>query len=167
MDKAQQVYIGDAKKALVDAFVVEAGKTTEQLSKEAGRTSVKWLENISAEVGQLAWDGKETFYAIGKDKKSLVTIRNSAIAGTIKLNDMQLSAVTVDKSGAIWVVDKKKYRAVKLDDSGKVLMSLGSEGSGAGQFDSRPPLRYLLREWYSWQTVRITMCRYSGQTAYF
>ena len=136
VDKAQQVYIGDPKKALIDAFVVEAGKAKDILPKVAGRTSVKWLENIPAEAGQLAWDGKETIYAIGKDKKSLVIIRNSAVAGVIKLNDMQLSAVTLDKSGALWVVDKKNYRAVKLDESGKVLMSLGKEGSGAGQFDN-------------------------------
>jgi sugar lactone lactonase YvrE/fibronectin type 3 domain-containing protein len=136
VDKAQQVYVGDLKKSLIEAFVVEAGKIQEQLPKVAGRASVKWLENIPAEVGQLAWDGKETFYAIGKDKKSLVIIRNGAVAGAIKLNDMQLAAVTVDKSGAIWVVDKKNYRAVKLDESGKVLSSLGKEGGGAGQFDN-------------------------------
>jgi sugar lactone lactonase YvrE/fibronectin type 3 domain-containing protein len=136
VDKAQQVYVGDSKKSLIEAFVVEAGKVQEQLPKVAGRASVKWLENIPAEVGQLAWDGKETFYAIGKDKKSLVIIRNGAVAGAIKLNDMQLAAVTVDKSGAIWVVDKKNYRAVKLDESGKVLSSLGKEGGGAGQFDN-------------------------------
>ena len=136
VDKAQQVYVGDLKKSLIEAFVVEAGKIQEQLPKVAGRASVKWLGNIPAEVGQLAWDGKETFYAIGKDKKSLVIIRNGAVAGAIKLNDMQLAAVTVDKSGAIWVVDKKNYRAVKLDESGKVLSSLGKEGGGAGQFDN-------------------------------
>lgn len=136
VDKAQQVYVGDSKKSLIEAFVVEAGKVQEQLPKVAGRASVKWLENIPAEVGQLAWDGKETFYAIGKDKKSLVIIRNGAVAGAIKLNDMQLAAVTVDKSGAVWVVDKKNYRAAKLDESGKVLSSLGKEGGGAGQFDN-------------------------------
>ena len=136
VDKAQQVYIGDAKKSLIDSFVAEAGKAKDILPKVAGRASVKWLENIPAEVGQMAWDGKDTFYAIGKDKKSLDIIRKGAVAGAIKLGDMLLSAVTVDKSGAIWAVDKRKYRVVKLDDSGKVLVSFGEEGSGAGQFDN-------------------------------
>ena len=136
VDKAQQVYVGDPKKSLIEAFVVEAGKALDSLPRVAGRASVKWLENIPVEAGQLAWDGKETFYAIGKDKKSLVIIRKSAAAGAIKLDDMQLAAVTVDKSGGIWVVDKKGYRAVKVDESGKVLASLGKEGSGAGQFDN-------------------------------
>jgi len=136
VDKAQQVFVGDSKKTLIDAFVVEAGKPLESLPKLAGKASMKWLENIPAEVGPLAWDGKETFYAIGKDKKSLVTIRKGAIAGSIKLDNMQLSAVTVDKTGAIWVVDKKNYHVVKLDESGKVLKSFGNEGSGAGQLGS-------------------------------
>ncbi|MBI4807611.1 MAG: tetratricopeptide repeat protein [Nitrosomonadales bacterium] len=134
VDKAQQVYVGDSKKSLIDAFVVEAGKALEPLPKAAGRASVKWLESIPAEVEQLAWDGKETFYAVSKDKKGLQMIRKGAVAGSIKLDDMQLSAVTVDKTGAIWVLDSQGRRAVKLDESGKVLLTFGSSGSGAGQF---------------------------------
>ncbi len=136
VDKAQQVFIGDNKKLLIDAFVVEAGKPLELLPKSAGKASMKWLGDVPAEVGPLAWDGKETFYAIGKDKKSLVMIRKGVVAGSIKLDNMQLSAVTVDKTGAIWVVDKKNYHVVKLDESGKVLKSFGEEGSGAGQFNN-------------------------------
>ncbi len=134
VDRAQQVFVGDNKKALIDAFVVEAGKSLEPLPKAAGRTSVKWLENIPVEAEQLAWDGKETFYVVNKDRKSLLVIRKAAIAGVIKLDDMQLSAVTVDKTGAVWVLDKKNRRGAKLDETGKVLLSFGSGGSGAGQF---------------------------------
>lgn len=134
VDRAQQVFVGDARKSLVNAFVVEAGKPLEPLPKAAGRASVKWLENIPAEVGQLAWDGKETFYAVGKEARSLLKIRKGAVAETIKLEDMQISALTVDKTGAIWVLDKKARRGVKLDESGKVLMTIGGGGGGAGQF---------------------------------
>jgi sugar lactone lactonase YvrE len=134
VDKAQQVYVGDGKKSLVNAFVVEAGKALESLPKAAGRASVKWLDNIAAEVNQLAWDGKDTFYAVSKDRKGLQILRKGAVAGTIKLEDMQLSAVTVDKNGALWVLDSQGRRAAKLDESGKVLLTFGSSGSGAGQF---------------------------------
>lgn len=134
VDKAQQVYVGDSKKALVNAFVVEAGKALEPLPRAVGRASVKWLENIPAEAEQLAWDGKETFYAVSKDKKSLQVIRKGAVTGSIKPADMQLSAVTVDKTGAIWVLDSQGRRGAKLDEAGKVLISFGSGGSGAGQF---------------------------------
>ena len=136
VDRAQQVFVGDAKKSLIDAFVVEAGKLLDSLPKMAGRASVKWLQNIPEEVGPVAWDGKETIYAVSQDKKGLQVIRKGLVATEIKPGDMQISAVTVDKTGAIWVLDKKKYRAAKLDESGKVLLSFGSEGSGAGQFDN-------------------------------
>jgi sugar lactone lactonase YvrE len=134
VDRAQQVYVGDAKKLLVNAFVVEAGKPLEPLPKAAGRASVKWLENVPVEVGQLAWDGKETFYAVGKERKSLLKIRKGALADTIRLDGMEISAVTVDRAGAIWVLDRKGGRGAKLDEGGKVLMTFGSEGRGAGQF---------------------------------
>lgn len=136
VDKAQQIYIGDAKKSLVDAFVVEAGKSLASLPKVAGRTSVKWLDSVPVEAEQLAWDGKETIYAVSKEKNSLLQIRKGTVAGEIKLGDMRIVAVTVDKSGAIWVLDKKKYRVAKLDETGKILLSFGSEGGGAGQFNN-------------------------------
>lgn len=134
VDRGQQVFVGDAKKAMVDAFIVEGGGLYDPLPRAAGRVSVKWLESIPVEVAQIVWDGKETFYAVSKDKKSLLLIRKGVQVGEIKPNDMQLSAVTLDKNGALWVLDKKKRQAAKLDESGKVLVSFGSEGSGAGQF---------------------------------
>jgi sugar lactone lactonase YvrE len=136
VDRAQQVYVGDNRKSLVNAFVVEAGKPQEPLPKTAGRTSVKWLDNIPVEVNQIAWDGKDAFYAINKDRKGLQIIRKGAVAGNIKLEGVQLTAVTVDKSGGIWVLDSEGRHALKLDESGKVLLSFGSGGSGAGQFRS-------------------------------
>lgn len=136
VDKGQQVFVGDARKSLVDAFVVEAGKPLDLLPRTAGRASVKWLTSVPVEAGALAGDGKETFYAVGKDRKSLQVIRKGALAGEIKLDNMQLSAVTVDKAGAIWVLDRKSGRGAKLDETGKVLLNFGSEGSKAGQFDS-------------------------------
>ena len=65
VDKAQQVFIGDAKKSLVDAFVVEAGKSLDSLPKTAGRASVKFMESIPAEVEQIAFDCYYRLYEIG------------------------------------------------------------------------------------------------------
>ncbi|MDP1635384.1 MAG: hypothetical protein Q8L69_11975, partial [Gallionellaceae bacterium] len=134
VDKAQQVYVGDNKKGLIDFFVVEAGKALESLPRAQGRASVKWLANIPAEVEKIAWDGKETFYAIPKDRKSLQAISKGVVTATIRLDDTQLSAVTVDAAGNIWVLDRKGRRGLKLDASGKTLMTFGGSGSGAGQF---------------------------------
>ncbi len=134
VDQGQQVYVGDSKKAMINAFVAQAGGRLEALPKSQGKMSVMWLDKISADVGQLVWDGKETIYAIGKDKKSLVKMSKGAVVGEIKLDDMELAALTVDKAGAVWALDKKKMQGVKLDASGKVVASVGSAGRGAGQF---------------------------------
>lgn len=106
----------------------------DRLPKIAGQMSVRWLGNIQAEVGPLVWNGKDTVYAIGKDRKSLVKISQGAVAAEIKLDDTELVAVAVDKAGAVWILDKKNMRAAKLDDEGKILVSLGGRGKGAGQF---------------------------------
>jgi hypothetical protein len=58
------------------------------------------------------------------------------VSAEIKTAEMELAAVTIDASGAIWVLDKKKRRCAKLDEDGKVLASFGSGGSGAGQFSN-------------------------------
>lgn len=134
VDAAQQVYVGDAKKSLVNAFVAEASKAIERLPKEAGRTSVKWVGSMGIEVDQLAWNGKDAFHAVSKDKKTIFEIREGAIATQIKLEDMQIAALTVDKNGALWVLDRKGHRGAKLDENGNVLVTFGSSGSGAGQF---------------------------------
>ncbi len=136
VDRAQQIYVGDARKSLINAFVVEAGKLLDAVPKLPGRVSVKWLQDIPGEADALAWDGKETIYAVSRDKKSLLTISKGAVASRITPEDMRISAVTVDKAGNIWVLDKKKSRGVKLDRGGKVLLSFGGDGSGAGQFNN-------------------------------
>ncbi|MDH2915339.1 MAG: hypothetical protein PXX77_00535 [Gallionella sp.] len=134
VDRGQQVFVGDSKKTLVNVFLTQAGSSLERLPKAAGKMSVKWMDSISSEVGQIVWDGKETIYAVGKDKKSLLRINKGAVSGEIKLEDMELTGVTVDKAGAVWVLDKKNMRGAKLDETGMVVVSLGGRGNGAGQF---------------------------------
>lgn len=136
VEKGQQVFIGDQEKGLVNAFLTVAGTKLEAVPKTAGRASVKWLGSIPVEAAQLAGDGKGTIYAISKDGKSLLKLSAGKVAGEIKPEDMELSAVTVDAKGAIWVLDKKKKRCAKLDEAGKVLASFGDGGSGAGQFSN-------------------------------
>jgi fibronectin type 3 domain-containing protein len=88
----------------------------------------------SVQPDKLAWNGKDTIYAVDRDNKTLLHIRNGQI-DSIKANDVKPVSVAVDKAGGIWVLDKKKTRIVKLSESGQVMTSMGSEGSGAGQFD--------------------------------
>lgn len=137
LEKGQQVFIGDAGKSLINKFQTVAGARMEPVPKAAGRSSIKWQGSIPVEAVQLAGDGKGTVYAIskpGKEGSALLKLKDGEVVATIKPADMELAAVTVDASGALWVLDKKKKRCVKLDESGQELASFGSSGSGAGQF---------------------------------
>jgi DNA-binding beta-propeller fold protein YncE/tetratricopeptide (TPR) repeat protein len=139
VEKGQQVYIGDAGKSLINQFQTIAGNRIEPVPKVAGRASVKWQGSISVDAVQLAGDGKGTVYAItraGKEGAALLKLREGKVVATIKPVDMDPAAVTVDASGALWVLDRKRKRCVKLDEEGKELMTFGSAGSGAGQFSS-------------------------------
>ncbi|MEQ1532950.1 MAG: tetratricopeptide repeat protein [Sideroxydans sp.] len=134
VEKGQQVYVGDAGKAWVNQFLTVAGNKPEPLAKVPGRASVKWMGNFAIEAQVLASDAKGAVLAISKDGKSLLKLLEGKVIAEIKPEDMELVAVTVDKTGAIWVLDEKKKRCVQLDEAGKVLSSFGSVGSGAGQF---------------------------------
>jgi len=136
VEKGQQVFVGDAEKALVNAFLTVAGTKYETVPKAAGRTSAKWIGSIPVEVSALAGDGKGLVYAISKDGKSLYKLNAEKVIAQIKPEDMEMSAVKVDATGALWVLDKKKKSCAKLDETGKVVFSFGSGGSGAGQFSN-------------------------------
>ncbi len=136
VDKGQLVYIGDNEKSLVNEFLTVAGTKLETIPKPAGRVSMKWLGSMSAEVTRMAGNGKGAIYAVSKDGKSLMKFQDGVAAGEIKPADMEITAVTVDSKGAIWVLDNNKKQGDKIDETGKVLVSFGSAGSGAGQFNS-------------------------------
>lgn len=139
VEKGQQVYIGDAGKSLINHFQTVAGTRMEPVPKATGRSSVKWQGSIPVEAVQLAGDGKGTVYVItkaGKDGSALLKLKDGKVAAEIKPADMELTAVTVDAGGSLWVLDKKKKRCVKLDETGKELATFGSGGSSAGQFSN-------------------------------
>lgn len=136
VEKGQQVFVGDAEKMLVNAFLTVAGTKYETVPKVAGRASAKWLGSVPVEVRAMAGDGKGTVYAISKEGKTLYKLNAEKVTGEIKPEDMDMTALAVDAAGALWVLDKKKKQCAKLDESGKVVSSFGSGGSGAGQFSN-------------------------------
>lgn len=135
--KGQQVYIGDAGRALVNLFKTTAGIRIEPVPRAAGRASVKSIAGIEVEVRALAADRKGAVYGLGageKDGAKLVRMQDGKVAAEIRLKGMQPVALTLDAAGGIWVADEQKKRVVKLDENGAELLSVGSSGSGAGQF---------------------------------
>ncbi len=138
-DQDRQVFIGDSAKGIADVFMVESGARIEPVVKQPSRISVRWEQAIPLSVSKTAWDGKGAIYGIDesdKDKKNkIVKIINGAVAGEIKVNDLSPVSVVVDKNGAVWALDKKKSRIVKLDESGNILSSIGTPGSRKGELD--------------------------------
>lgn len=129
-----QVIVGDGKKGVVDLFQAEAGVAQEALPKQATRISVQWQGSQAATFDRMAWNGKDILYGVDVENRQLLRLRSGAAPEEIKLKEMTPAAVAVDKSGALWVLDKKKMRAARLDEAGNVLASIGSEGSKPGQF---------------------------------
>ncbi|OYY47483.1 MAG: hypothetical protein B7Y56_01660 [Gallionellales bacterium 35-53-114] len=130
-----QVYVGDSKKGTANIFRAEAGVALETVPRPASRISVKVLSVIPVSVSKMAWNGKDTIYAVDTEKESIVILKNGVAAGEIKVKDLRPIAVAVDKSGALWALDKNNLRVVKLDESGTILGSIGSKGSKKGQLD--------------------------------
>jgi sugar lactone lactonase YvrE/fibronectin type 3 domain-containing protein len=136
-DQDRQVIIGDSDKGIANVFMVESGAHVEPVIKQPSRISVRSEQSIPSALGKTAWDGKGTIFGIDEsDKKGrIVKIVNGAIAGEIKMGDLSPVSVAVDSNGAVWALDKKKARIVKLDESGAILTSIGTSGSRNGELD--------------------------------
>jgi hypothetical protein len=133
--KNRQLVIADTKKGVVKIFVGDAGIPVEIIPRAASRIFIESVDQIPLSVKKMVWDRKDSLFAIDAADDAIVQIRNGKVVGTkIKSPDIHPVALAVDYSGALWVLDKK-YRVLKLDSTGNILFSFGSEGSGDGQFD--------------------------------
>lgn len=131
----RQVFIGDSKKGVTNLFLAEAGVALESLPKTSSRTSVVLQDTFAENLGKMVWNGKDTLYGVDPENKNVVRIRNGKFE-VMKLQSIAPVSVAIDKSGALYVLDKKKMRVAKLDEAGNVLSSTGGEGSKQGQMDT-------------------------------
>lgn len=134
LSKDRRVMVADVEKAVLNYFVADAGLPLEAIPRAASRVFVQSVGEIPVLVSRLVWNGKGTVYGIDADNEQVLVIREGKIQGQIKIKDVVPVSVAADVSGALWVLDKK-YRVLKLDESGKILFSFGREGSAEGQFD--------------------------------
>ncbi len=131
-----QVYVGDSARGAILNFRADSSSLPAAPEpRQTVRVSVRWTESVTATASHLAW-AKDVLYGISANG-SVLRIRNGAIDGEIraKAKDITPVAVAADKSGGLWILDKKKTQVVKLDDAGNPLVTIGSSGSGNGQFD--------------------------------
>lgn len=131
----QQFYVGDVRKGDAAVFAADVGVITDAIPKLPSLPYVQWQDVIpSVTADKLAWNGKDSLYALDRDTRTILRMRGGQ-SESIKAKEMNPVSIAVDKAGALWVIDKKKSRVVKLGDAGQVVTSMGSSGSGAGQFD--------------------------------
>jgi sugar lactone lactonase YvrE/transglutaminase-like putative cysteine protease len=131
-----QIFIGDSERGAIHNFTTDVPPATGREPQLNATVFVRWQETITATVGKMAWDGKDTLYAVAQDGSSIIRMRNGVVVEPLKLKDITPAAVAVDKEGALWVLDKSKMRVIKLDGAGNTLLGFGSRGSRPGQFDS-------------------------------
>ena len=134
-EPAHQVMIGDSDKGIADIFMVEAGTIFDPEVRLPARTSARWEQLIPVSVGKMAWNGKETIYGVDTENNKIIRIVNGKVAGEIKIKDFYPISVAIDRNGALWALDKKKARVVKLGEGGNIIASFGTSGSHKGEFD--------------------------------
>jgi DNA-binding beta-propeller fold protein YncE/tetratricopeptide (TPR) repeat protein len=129
-----QVFVGDPERGVVHHFRTGAAVAATSAPKQTAFPFVRWQQSQAAAAGKMAWDGKDTLYAVAQDKAALLRLRNGATE-EMPLKDITPAALAFDKTGALWVLDRKKARLSKLDGTGNAVLSFGSDGSRNGQFD--------------------------------
>ncbi|MGZ5799755.1 MAG: hypothetical protein ACXWJZ_03895, partial [Burkholderiaceae bacterium] len=128
-------FVGDVRKGDAAIFSADVGLINEAIPKQPSLPYAQSQEIIpSVSADKLAWNGKDTIYAVDRDNKTILRIQ-AGRSDSIKQKEINPVSIALDKTGALWVLDKKKSRVVKLSESGQIITSMGSEGSGAGQFD--------------------------------
>jgi len=130
-DRQGRVYVADSRKDLVHIFDPGRKEGFAAWQKEAPRQSVSWRQDIGVATLKTAWDGKDTIY--GVDGKSILLIRDGKVIENITVEGLEPVSVAIGPAGALWVIDKRQKRVVKLDDKGVIVLSFGNKGRGAGK----------------------------------
>lgn len=130
-----KVYVADREKGQAHVFLTEQDQGFADWRQEPPRHSVRWQNDIALTSIKTAWDGKDTLYAV--DGKSITLLRDGKIVGNIPSGRLEPVSVAVGPGGAIWVLDGRDKKVSRLDGTGKVSLSFGNSGRGAG--DLRRP----------------------------
>lgn len=128
------IFVGDSARGGVHHFRTAAPAVVTAAPKQTAIPFVRWQQSTAASVGRMAWDGKDTLYAVARDKPAIVRIRNG-MTEEMALKDVSPTALAFDKNGTLWVLDKRRSRVSRLNSAGDPALSFGSDGRRNGQFD--------------------------------
>lgn len=134
VDREGKVYVADTKRGLVQVFFPEGNRIDGWPEKSPPPTAIEWLGEISAKANKIYSKSRENLYAVNEKEKSIIVIENDRAVKTLRVPECSPVSVSVDHEGFLWVVDKAKKRLLKLDENGKILLSVGSSGSKEGYF---------------------------------
>ena len=129
-----QCFVGDKERGVVHQFRTVAQVAAATGPKQTAFPFVRWQQSQAATAGKMAWDGKDTLYAVARDKSALLRLRNGA-AEEMPLNDITPTALAFDKACAPWVLDRRKARASTLDAACNPVLSFDSDGTRNGHVD--------------------------------
>ncbi|MFA6015739.1 MAG: hypothetical protein WC742_11800 [Gallionellaceae bacterium] len=133
--KDRQIALLDIEKSMMNIYVVDMGIPLEAIPRSGGRVFAQSAGTLPFEVLKLAWNGKDTIYAIDPGQQQILLIKNGKPEGNIRLKNFNPIALAVDADNALWVLDKKSG-IHKLDESGKVLFSFANGETGDAELDT-------------------------------
>jgi DNA-binding beta-propeller fold protein YncE len=137
-DNTGRVYVVDSEKKSIQIIDTDRSVAIDLPLSVAPPTSVRWQREIKQPARKVAWDrGRNLVYAIDSEKKAVNVLKDGKLSRTLVLPDRNPVAIAIDQNGTPWVFDKEESQLLKLDQDGKILLTVGSSGSREGYF-SRP-----------------------------
>lgn len=134
-DDSGNVYVGDPQQGLLHHFRVPAARAvTAELADLPPVVRVR--QSLPLAVSRLAWDGKGTLAGVARGKSDVILLHAEGKTTELKLKKgLEPSALAYDKSGALWMLERKNDKVHKLDAAGNPVLTIGRSGSRNGQFD--------------------------------
>jgi|Deesub1362A_J573_1020465.scaffolds.fasta_scaffold00013_140 DNA-binding beta-propeller fold protein YncE/transglutaminase-like putative cysteine protease len=136
-DAEGKVFVADSKKGTLQVFASEKKTGTGMLEYSPPPTSVRWLNDIEVNAGNIFWDGQRLYAVDRGNRDSIFIIKNGEIEKVLEFKGYKLGAIAKDSDGFLWAVDLRKDRILKIDKDGNVVLHVGSSGSSEGRF-SKP-----------------------------
>ena len=127
------VYVGDRDRGLIHHFRTSAPNAADRVSG-TGPVYVRWQDSLSLSARRLAVDGQGTLVAIARDRDVLVRWK-AGVVTELPLQGIKPQALTFDRAGNLWVLDRSAARLHRVNAAGASEMALGSSGRRNGQFD--------------------------------
>ena len=85
--------------------------------------------------GELVVSEENKISFISRDGERIRSIDTTSVRSGIRRYKLKPRGVTVDDDGNIYITDKESHRLSKFNSDGKLVKSVGGEGSRTGQFD--------------------------------